>query len=194
MFSYVFANDTIKIEEKLEKIRQKKCDSHNKYKASHFCTNLSCVKNSTSFLCEFCYKNHSQNHINCQEIKSVGDLFSMKRFTQMKEDCRIDPAYQEKIDAILQDVDNIFGKLKDTLCNIIDQECKKAKANIQQKFSLEKRKIFSKKNKMANNLFMKKYSLNSIMELDTENKYVKDGQDSLIDLFSFLKIRKRNYI
>ena len=64
MFSYVdLANDDeIKIEENLEKIRQKRCDSHNKYQVSHFCTNPSYLKNSTSFLCEFCYSNHYKNH------------------------------------------------------------------------------------------------------------------------------------
>ena len=54
--------------------------------------NLSCVKNSTSFLCELCYNNHSQNHINHKKIKYVDEIFLMRRFTQMKEDCKIDPA------------------------------------------------------------------------------------------------------
>ena len=135
MFNYV--NAEIKIEKNLENLRQRKCDSHNKYKASYFCTNFSCVKNSTSFLCEICYKNHSRNHLNSQEIKSVWDLFPMKRLNQMKEDCKIDPAHQEKINRISQDLDQIFGKLKVTLCDIIDKECKKLKAYIQQNFSIE---------------------------------------------------------
>ena len=74
-----------KIEENFEKIRQKKCDTHNKYKASYCCINSLCVKNLSCFLCELCYKNHSKNHLNSQEIKSIGDLFSTKTLSQMKE-------------------------------------------------------------------------------------------------------------
>ena len=79
MFSYFLVNDEIKIEENFEKILQKRCDNHNKYKASHFCTNILCVKNSTSFLCEFCSKNNSNTHRNYEEIQSFEDLFSIKR-------------------------------------------------------------------------------------------------------------------
>ena len=72
MFSYVdLVSNDIKIEENLEKLRQKNCDEHKKYKASHFCTNLSCVTNSMSFLCQFCYNKHSINHLNHKEIKYV---------------------------------------------------------------------------------------------------------------------------
>ena len=151
------SND-IKIEENLEKIRQKRCDSHNKYKASHFCTNLSCIKDSISFLCEFCYNNHFINHFNNKEIKTVDEIFSTKRLTQMKEDCKIDSSHQEKINQILQDLDQIFRKLKETLCNIIDQECNKAKAHIQQKFSIDNEyimKIFKKHEQVLIGLFTK---------------------------------------
>ena len=138
MFSHMnFITNDIKIEENFEKLLQRKCDGHNKYKASYFCTNLSCVKNSTSFLCELCYDNHPQNHCNHKEIKSVGDLFQMKRFNQMKEDCKIDPSFQDKINNVLQDLDHMFETLKIILCDIIDKECKNAKAHIQQKFLIE---------------------------------------------------------
>ena len=87
MFDYVnLFSDENKIEENFEKLRQKKCDNHNKYKASYCCINPLCIKNSASFLCELCYKNHDKNHLNCQEIKSVWDLFPMKRLSQMKEE------------------------------------------------------------------------------------------------------------
>ena len=159
MFSYVnLVSNDIKIEENLEKIRQKRCDNHNKYEASHFCTNLSCVKNSTSFLCELCYNNHPKNHFNHKEIQSVGDLFQMKRFNQMKEYAKFDPAHQEKINQISQDLDHIFGKLKETLSNIIDEECKKAKANVQQNFSIDNEyiiKAFKEHEKVLLDVFTK---------------------------------------
>ena len=138
MLSYVnLVNNDVKIEENLERIRQKRCDNHNKYKASYFCTNLSSLKNSTSFLCQFCYNNHSINHLKYKEIQSVEDLFSTKRLTQMKDDCKIDPSFQDKINKVLQDLGHIFETLKITICDIIDKECKKAKAHIQQKFLIE---------------------------------------------------------
>ena len=49
-----------KIEENLEKIRQERCDNHNKHQASYCCINPSCVKNSLCFLCELCYNNHDK--------------------------------------------------------------------------------------------------------------------------------------
>ena len=55
----------------------------------------------------------------------------------MKEDCKIDSVHQEKINQISQDLDQIFGKLKETLSNVIDEECKRAKAHIQQNFSID---------------------------------------------------------
>ena len=82
----------------------------------------------------------------------------MKRFTEMKEDSKIDPAYQEKINLILQDLDQIFGKLKENLCNIIDRVCKKEKANIQQTFSLDNEyimEVFKKHEKVLFDLFTK---------------------------------------
>ena len=88
------------------------------------------MKNSTSLLCELCYNDNPKNHFNSKEIKSVKDLFSIKGLSEMKEDCKIGPAYQEKIYQISQDRDQIFKKLKETLCNMIDQECKKAKTYI----------------------------------------------------------------
>ena len=79
MFSHVnLISHDIKIEKNFEKLLQRKCDSHTKYKASYFCTNHSCVKNSTSFLCKRCYNNHPKNHLNHKEIKSIRDLFQMK--------------------------------------------------------------------------------------------------------------------
>ena len=127
-----------KIQENLEKIRQKKCESHNKYQASHFCTNSTCVKNSTSFLCELCYNNHSKNHLNSKEIKTVDELFSTKRLTQIKEGCKLDLLYEDKISQVLQDIDKKFRKLKKTISSIIDDECKKAKNHVKEKFSLDK--------------------------------------------------------
>ena len=38
----------------------------------------------------------------------------------MKEDCKLYPLHENKIDTILQDIDQIFGKLKDAFRNIID--------------------------------------------------------------------------
>ena len=138
MFTYVnLVSDEKKIEENLEKIRQKRCDSHNKYKASHFCSNILCVKNSTSFLCQFCYNNHSINHLKYKEIHFVEDLFSTKSLTQMKEDSKLDSSHEDKINKILQDLDHIFGKLKENLRIVIDQECNKAKAYVKQKFSID---------------------------------------------------------
>ena len=86
-------NEETTIENNLEKLRQRKCDSHNKYKASYFCTNSLCVTNSLCFLCQLCYKNHSKNHFINQEIKSIEDLFSTKALTQMKEDSQLDSSY-----------------------------------------------------------------------------------------------------
>ena len=157
-------DDEIKLEENLEKICQKRCDSHNKYKATHFCTNFSCVKNSTSFLCELCYNNHSKNHLKHKEIKGVEDLFSLKRMSQIKEDCKIDPVHQEKINQISQELDKIFGKLKETFSNMIDQECTKAKANIQQKFSIENEyimKIIKEHEQMFRDIFTKNEIMNN---------------------------------
>ena len=204
-------NDERKIEENFEKLRQKKCDSHNKYKATYCCTNFSCIKNSTSFLCEFCYKNHSQNHLNCQEIKSVGDLFSMKRLTQMKEDCKIDSSHEEKINVILQDVDHVFGELKESFCNIIDEECKKVKFNIQQTFSLDNEyimklfkeheqvllDIFTKDTIITNfNLTINLYleSLNKISETFRMQIEIVENLDKNIDLFrkNFPKIKQKH--
>ena len=119
MISFIgLVDNELKIQENLEKIRHKKCDSHNKYQASHFCTNSSCVKNSTSFLCELCYNTHSNNHLNHKEIKYVDELFSTKILAQMKEDCKLHLAFEEKISKILQDVDQKFGKLKKTISKI----------------------------------------------------------------------------
>ena len=85
-FTYVnLIDDEKKIEDNFEKLLPKKCDSHNKYKASYCCINPLCVKNSCCFICELCYNNHSKSHLNNKKIKSVADLFQMKRFNQMKE-------------------------------------------------------------------------------------------------------------
>ena len=161
MLSFVnLVNDEMKIQENLEKIRQKKCDSHNKYQASHFCTNPSCIKNSTSFLCEFCYNNHSKNHLNRKEIKTIDELFSTKRLTQMKEDCKLDSAFEEKVIQVLQDLDRKFGKLKKTVSKIIDDECKKAKNHVKEKFSAAKNnerimKVINEHEKVLLDLFTK---------------------------------------
>ena len=90
-FIGLFNNENVKIEKNLEKIRQKKCDSHNKYQASYCCINPSCY---------------------------VDELFSTKRLVQIKENCKIDPAYQEKIHQVLQDLDHIFGKSKENINKI----------------------------------------------------------------------------
>ena len=79
-----------------------------------------------------------KNHINSQEIKYVDELFSTKRLDQIKENCKIDPAYQEKIHQVLQDLDHIFGKLKENINKIIDDECKKAKNHVKERFSADK--------------------------------------------------------
>ena len=164
MFSYVnLVNNDIKIEENLEKLRQKRCDSHSKYKASYFCTNFSCLKNSTSFLCEFCYNNHSTNHLKQKEIQSVEDLFSTKRLTQMKEDCKIDSSHEDKINKVLQDLDHIFKTLKINLCNIINKECKKIKVHIKQKFSIDNEyimKILKKHEQVLLDVFNKDEIMN----------------------------------
>ena len=155
---FTLFNEETTIENNFEKLRQRKCDSHNKYKASYFCTNSLCVTNSLCFLCQLCYKNHSKNHLNYQKIMSIEDLFSVKALAQMKEDCKIDSALQEKINQISQDLDQIFGKLKETLSIIIDEECKKAKAHIKQKFSLNNEyvmKIFKEHEQVLLDVFTK---------------------------------------
>ena len=159
MLSFVnLVSDDIKIEENFEKLLQRKCDTHNKYKASYCCINLLCVKNSCCFLCELCYSNHPQSHLNNKEIKTVDQIFSTKRFTQMKDDCKIDPSFQDIINKVLQDIDNMFETLKITLCDIIDKECKKVKAHIQQKFSLDNEyimEIFKEHEKVLIDVFTK---------------------------------------
>ena len=160
------ADSELKIQENLVKIRHKKCDSHNKYQASYFCTNSSCVKNSTSFLCELCYKKHSKNHLNYQKIQYVDEIFSTKRLARMKEDCKIDSAYEEKVSQVLQNIDQKFEKLKKTLCNIIDDECKKAKNHVNEIFSADKNnerimKIVKDHEKVLLDLFTKNEIMNS---------------------------------
>ena len=159
MLSYFVLNDEIKIEENLEKLRQKKCDTHNKYKASHFCMNPLCINNSLSFLCELCYINHSKDHFNHKEIKYVDEIFfSTKRLTQMKEDCKIDTIHEGKINVILQNLDQIFEKLKETFCNVIDKELNKEKAHILKTFSLDNEyvmKVFKEHEKVLLDLFNK---------------------------------------
>ena len=153
-----------KIEENLEKIRQKKCNSHNKYKASYFCINPSCVKNSTSFLCELCYNNHSKNHAQCQEIKFIDDLFSTKRFSQIIEDYQKNSSDRDEIDTILQDLDQIFGKLKGDISNIIDEECKKSKDHIKNNYSIDSQyimKIFKQHEQILLDLFIKDEIMNN---------------------------------
>ena len=125
------------IQNNLLNLRQRKCDTHKKYQASHFCTNSLCVKNSESFLCELCYENHAKNHQIQKEIKTVDELFSTKRLAQIKENCNVDPVYQYKIDQVLQDIDQKFGKLKGTISKIIDDECNKVKKELKEKFSLD---------------------------------------------------------
>ena len=164
MLSFALINDEIKIEENLGKMRQKKCDNHNKYKASYCCINPFCIKTLSCFLCELCYKNHSQNHLNCLQIRPMDDLFSTKKLTQMKEDCKIDPAHQQKINTILKDLDQIFGKLKYNLCNIIDEVCRKEKANIQQTFLLDNEyimKVFKEHEQLMIDLFTKDEIINN---------------------------------
>ena len=65
------ADGDIKIEQNFEKLRQKKCNNHDKQKASYFCTNVSCIQNSTSFLCKLCYNSHSKNHLNHKEYLRI---------------------------------------------------------------------------------------------------------------------------
>ena len=48
----------------IDLVNSQKCNSHNFYKASYFCTNFSCVQNSTSFLCEIWYIDHPKNNFN----------------------------------------------------------------------------------------------------------------------------------
>ena len=82
----------------------------------------------------------------------------------MKEDCKIDSAYQEKINQISQDLDQIFGKLKETLSNIIDEECKKAKAHVHQHFSLDNEyimKVFKEHEQVLLNVFTKDEIINN---------------------------------
>ena len=161
----------IKIEANLEKIRQKKCDSHNRYKASYFCTNVSCVINSTSFLCELCYDNHSKNLPNHREIKAVDDLFSTKRLTQIKQDCKID---EDKIKLLLLDVDQKFGKLRENFSRIIDEECKKVKAHVKDKYSVDNEsimKIIKEHEQMLQKLFTKNEIMNDFQLLI--NPYLK---------------------
>ena len=165
MIGFIDLTDSeAKIEENLEKIRQKRCDSHNKYKAAYFCTNVSCIKNSTSFLCGLCYDNHSKNHLNNKEIKSIEDLFSTKRLSQIKEDSKIDSSHEVKLKQILQDLDEKFGKLKESFNSIIDEECKKVKANIKEKYSVNNEyiiKIIKEHDQILHNLFTKNEIMNN---------------------------------
>ena len=154
----------IKIQENLKKIRQIKCASHNKNKASYFCTNASCVQNSTSFLCELCYDNHSKNHAQHHEIKYIDDIFSTNRFNQIKADCKIDPSYQDKIDQILHDIDQMFGSLKENFGNVIDQECKKVKNHIKEHLSIDNKyivKVLKDHEQMLLQLFTKDDVINN---------------------------------
>ena len=163
MFSHMNLID-IKMEENFDKLLQRKCDGHNKYKASYFCINPLCVKNSTSFLCELCYNNHCKSHLKHKEIKTVDEIFSTKRFNQMKEDCKIDSSHQDKINKLLQDLDHIFGKLKETLSSAIDEECKKAKTHIKQNFSINNEyviKIFKEHEQVLLDLFTKDEVINN---------------------------------
>ena len=200
MLSYLNPiNDDIKIEENLEKIRQKSCDSHKKYQASYFCTNIICVKNSCCFLCEFCYSNHPIDHFNHKEIQYIDDLFSTKRLTQMKADSKLDSSYEDKINKILKYLDQIFEKLKMTLSNIIDEECKKAKAHIQQNFSIECEcimRVFKEHEKVLSDVFTKDEvidnfniminpyleSFNKVSEIFTWHTEIVENCDKNIDL------------
>ena len=102
MLSYVnLVSNDIKIQENLEKLRQRKCNSHNKYKASYFCTNALCVINSLCFLCQLCYKNHSKIHFIDQEMRPIDDLFSTKALVQRKEDSKLDSSHEDTINKIL---------------------------------------------------------------------------------------------
>ena len=187
--------EKMSIEENFEKLCQKKCNEHNKYKASYFCVNPLCVTNSSCFLCQFCYKNHSKTHLNYYEIKYIDEIFSTKGLTQMKEDCKIDPAYQEKVNAVLQDLDQIFEKLKSTLCSIIDQECEKEKAYIEQKFSLDNEyimKVFKEHEKVLLDLFSNDATINNFNiainpYLESFNKISETFQMQIEMVENFLK-------
>ena len=208
-----FANDEIKIQENLEKLRQKRCDSHNKYKASYFCTNISCVKNSASFLCDLCYRNHSKNHVTSQEIKTVDEIFSTKKLTQIKEDCKMDSSNidTDKINQVLKDLDDKFGKLKVNICKIIDEECNKAKSHLQQKFCADNEpimKIVKDHEQMLSDLFTKDEIINNFQfvinpYLESFSKIsdtifmqieIMENYDKSIDLFinDFAKIDEKH--
>ena len=64
--------------------------------------------------------------------------FQRKNFFKLKKIANQIQHFEEKISQVLQVVDQKFGKLKDTLCNIIDDECKKAKNHVEEKFSTDK--------------------------------------------------------
>ena len=190
MISFIgLTNGEIKIEENFEKIRQKKCDSHNRYKASHFCTNISCVKNSTSFLCELCYRSHSKNHVISQEIKTIDEIFSTKRLTQIKVDCKMDSSNKNKVDQVLKGLDEKFGKLKVNICKIIDEECNKAKAHIKEKYSLDNEpimKIVRKHEQILLDLFTKDEIMNNFQ--GTINLYLESFSKISEALFMQMEI------
>ena len=82
----------------------------------------------------------------------------------MKDDCKIDPSFQDKINKVLQELGYIFETLKITICDTIDKECKKAKAHIQQRFLIENEyimKVFREHEKVLIDIFTKDEIINN---------------------------------
>ena len=83
----------------------------------------------------------------------------------MKEDCKLDSAFEEKISQVLKDVDQKFGKLKKTSNKIINDERKKSQNHVIEKFSEDKNnesiiKIVNEHEKVFLDLFTKDKIMN----------------------------------
>ena len=135
--SLSFIEYEMKIIQNLANLSQTTCDGHKKYRAYQFCTHPSCIKNSTSFLCQLCADTHQVTHRNQKHLKPIDYFFSVKLLSQMKDETQTDLLQDEKILDGLKQINQIFTELKDKLNQQIDETCEKMKQDIKAKYDFQ---------------------------------------------------------
>ena len=119
-----------KMQQNFTKLAQNNCYYHDDLSSDYFCIHSDCVKNSRSFLCEFCKDSHEHE---VGYVRSIQNIFSKnildtaKKIAQKQED-----HFQQ--DSKLKDtfiqVSKIFSQLETKLITTVKETCQQAQLNV----------------------------------------------------------------
>ena len=204
IMTYLDANKIIV--ENLKKIGDAKCFNHKELVAEQFCTYPDCIRDSKTFMCKLCSKNHEIEHVS-QYIEPISKLFSIESLKQVLSLSERNKEQQlkqasEKIDDILIFFQNSLMK---AIQDIIEKTKKHLKESIKTKLD-DTSKMLNDYQNMLTTFFSKEPlpdiktmiqsylaqngRLNDYIKVQTEMKNQKDILSSpIVDLLNKLQCK-----